>query len=270
MTKDDITRGQLIELTRQHSYYNIARKILHIRDTNLNKLLKKLNIKKQPKYKKRQYQEIQQFVREYILGSLLGDMSIVKKGPQHRLSISHSVKQREYIEHQKAILGELALNDIQETVSKAHKIKINNREIRTIKETHCLLLQSKVHPYFTKLRTRLYPNNRKMLCRWWLNQLTERSLAYWIMDDGAANYADNSYTIIISSYSFTYGEHLLLQRFLKQKFNLNVNLQKVDRGNGYVFRFNVENSKKLRDLIKPYVLDCMLYKIDKEIWVKTR
>lgn len=270
MTKDDITKEQLIELTRQYSYYDIARRILRIRDTNLDKLLKKFNIKKQPKYKRRRYPEIQQSVKEYILGSLLGDMSIVKKGPQHRLSISHSAKQRDYIEHQKTILGELALNNIQETVSSAHKAKIflnNQWETHTIKETNCLLLHSIVHPYFTELRNKLYPNNKKALHKWWLDQLTERSLAYWVMDDGSTNYADNSYVICISTYGFTYDENLMLQLFLKRKFNLNVNLQIVkNRGNGYALRFNTENSKKLRELVRPYIIDCMRYKIDRDVW----
>jgi hypothetical protein len=273
MTKDDITREQLIELTRQYSYHNIARKILHIRDINLDKLLKKLNIEKQPKYLKRVYPEIPQSVKEYILGSLLGDMSVVKKGPQHRLSISHSAKQMEYIKYQKTILGELALNNIQETISPAHKIKIfmNNRwEIRTIKKTNCLLLHSKVHPYFTELRKRVYINNKKTLCQWWLDQLTERSLAYWVMDDGSADYS-HSYVITISTYGFTYNENLLLQQFLKQRFNLEAYLQPLkNRGYGYTVRFNVENSKKLRDLIRPYIPTCMRYKTDRDIWIKTR
>lgn len=274
MTKDNITRKQLIELTRQYTYRDIARKILHIRDTNLDKLLKRLRIPKQHKYKKRPYPEISSHIKEYILGSLLGDMSIVKKTPQHRLSISHSIKQRNYIEHQKTILGELALNSIQETISAAHAANVfmNGKwERHLIKETKCLLLHSKVHPYFTELRQRLYPGGRKTISDWWLKQLTTKSLAYWVMDDGCADYADNSYVIMISTYGFTHDENLLLQRFLKQRFNLDVNLQAVkNRGYGYTLRFNTENSKKLRELIRPYIPNCMLYKIDKDAWIKTR
>jgi hypothetical protein len=260
-----ITKNELLRLIEQYSY-DTCRKILHVRENKLFNLLKKYNIKREPKWKRRTYPEIIQEQKEFIFGSLLGDMSVVKKYPQCRLSISHGHKQIEYLKHKKQILGELSLNNIQIANSKEHTTKMffNNKfNLHTIKEFHGHILHSKVHPFFTELRHRLYPNNKKTISEWWLNQVTERSLAYWIMDDGSADYSDNSFVYVISTCCFTYEEHLLLQKFFNDKFNIILNIQKVNRGHGYASRFRTKDSRQLRELIRPYIIPSMQYKINK-------
>lgn len=267
MSEISITKDELLGLIKKHSYEYIRRKILHTRDNRFDDLLKEYDIKKEPKWKRRIYPEVTQEQKEFIFGSLLGDMSVVKKGPQHRLSMSHCHDQLEYLEHKKQILGELSLNNIQSANSKSHIMKtFYNGEYNnnTIGEYNGHILHSKVHPFFTELRSKLYPNDKKIISQWWLDQITERSLAYWIMDDGSANYSDDSFVYMISTYCYTYEEHLLLQKFFSDKFNMTLNIQKVqNRGFGNTSRFRTEDSRRLRELIRPYIIPSMQYKINK-------
>jgi hypothetical protein len=272
-TELNITKEELLKLTKQYSY-DTVRKMLHIKDIRLNSLLMEFGIERTPKYMRRTYPEITQECKEFILGSLLGDMSVVKKGPQHRLSCSHCEEQLEYLEHKKELLGKLSLESIQRIKSKAHDIKmlIKNKEVfKTIDGFYNFILHSKVHPYFTELRNKLYCMQgdmaRKIVTEWWLNQLTPRSLAYWIMDDGSAEYSDNSYILRISTCGFTQNENIMLSDFMKSKFDIEVQLQSVNRGYGWTLRLRTEASKKLRDLIIPFIPDCMRYKVDKEAWL---
>lgn len=270
----EITKEYLQNLVQNHTLRHIARKVLHIRDEKLTRLLDEYRIEKIPKYKRRTYPVIKDNVKEFILGSLLGDGSVVKKGPQHRLSYSHGMKQKEYISHKKEVLGELSLSKIQKVKTKGHNINCyikNEWQEHYISEYNGFVLHSKVHPHFTELRNKLYVKKKKVINEWWLNQLTNRSLAYWFMDDGCANYTDNSYVIMMSTYCYTYDEHLLLKDFLNNKFKIDIILQKVkNRGYGYTTRLNVENSKKLRDLMQPYIIPSMLYKIDKQAWLNKK
>lgn len=265
-----ITRSELLELIQQHTYYHIARKILHIGDNSFNKLLAFHGIEKEPMYKRKRYPEVSQFQKEFILGSLLGDVAVVKKGPQHRLSFTHNTVQLAYMEHKQKVLGDLGLSRIQHTTSKAHEISIfisGEYQKHVVKETNGLIYHSIVHPYFTELRSRLYPNNKKTISDWWLQQVTPISLAYWIMDDGFADFSDNSYVIRISTYCYSYDEHLLLQEFLNDCFGIELQLQKVARGSGWICRLRTDDSKRLRDIIAPYIIDSMRYKIDRSAWL---
>jgi hypothetical protein len=265
-----ITKEELIQLTEKYSY-DYIKKTLHIKDDNLNKLLEYHGIKRLPLHLRKPHPIVTSIQKEFILGSLLGDSSVTRKNLNYRMAINHGWKQEEYIKHKKEILGDLSQSNIIKTFSKGHnhKIWIKGQFVdKFIKDYHGFILSSKVHPYFTELREKLYPNDKKTISKWWLDQITERSLAYWVMDDGGANHSDNSYTMQISTYCYTYDEHLLLKDFLKSKFDIDINLQTVkNRGYGYTIRLNTENSKKLRDLIKPFIIPSMMYKVDRNAWL---
>ena len=272
MNRYTITRDQLLELTKLHSYHKIAKQILHCKENVLDRLLAQHSLEKKPYHSRRHYSNILSTQKQMILGTLLGDASVVKKGPQHRLSLTHNISQLDYLEHQKEMLGELSQADIHITKHKAHKVSSITRGLLKefmIKAVDSFQLHSLVHPYFTELREKLYQANVKTVCWWWLEQITPISLAYWVMDDGAAEYSDNSYVMRISTYCYTYDEHLLLQRFLQSRFGIEMQIQPTpNRGHGFSTRFRTEDSKRLRDLISPYIPICMRYKVDKEAWLE--
>jgi hypothetical protein len=88
------------------------------------------------------------------------------------------------------------------------------------------------------------------------------------MDDGSAEYSDNSYVLRISTYSFTVKEHGMLKTMLFDKFRIEMQLQPTpNRGFGVTTRFRTEDAKRLRELIAPHVPECMRYKIDYTAWL---
>ena len=71
----------------------------------------------------------------------------------------------------------------------------------------------------------------------------------------------NSNKIDISTYSFTENEVQLLQRVFEENFGLVANYYR-DRDKGYRMYFKIGETKKLASLIKPYIVDCLKYKIN--------
>lgn len=82
------------------------------------------------------------------------------------------------------------------------------------------------------------------------------ALAVWIMDDGS--YSRNK--IDISTYSFTLSEINLLQKIILSKFGIQMSFYK-DRDKGYRMYCNMKNSKRLIEVIHPYIIESMMYKI---------
>ncbi|WP_420489735.1 hypothetical protein [Neobacillus drentensis] len=67
------------------------------------------------------------------------------------------------------------------------------------------------HPFLTKLRAELYPNDKKSVSIEWLNQIDELALAVWYLDDGTQNKRYG--TISLATNCFSYEEHLIMQEW---------------------------------------------------------
>jgi len=89
--------------------------------------------------------------------------------------------------------------------------------------------------------------------------LTERSLAYWVMDDG---YKSGKGFFFFTE-SFTLTENQILASILKNKFNLNCGVHK--HTNGYRLYVFSSSKDKLLELIKPFLLTHFYYKFDLEV-----
>jgi len=85
--------------------------------------------------------------------------------------------------------------------------------------------------------------------------LTPSSLAYWIMGDGSKQ--NNG--IHLSVYAYTLAECDLLVEALNRKFNINCTLHKHNKGP----RIYLDKASTLlvRDLVKPYFVPSMYYKL---------
>jgi hypothetical protein len=86
--------------------------------------------------------------------------------------------------------------------------------------------------------------------------LTEKAFAVWFMDEGEKSGAGFK----ISIEQFSYSGHLLLQRALLERFNLDCNIHK--QKNKFVLYFDKNNKDKLSKIIKPHMYKCMYYKLD--------
>ena len=190
---------------------------------------------------------LSEYEHDLIIGSLLGDASVRQRDRNCCFRVSHSVKQREYIEWK---LNQLRLLEICEFAEKKRKIGEH--------EVHIINLSTKTHPALNYYRTLFYKEGRKVISNEILNQLNPRSIAVWICDDGSYSNKQGNITLCTNAYSLE--EHHLMKEFFKERFGLDPTIGFRD-GKYYYLRFKKEDSKKLINLVEPFIPVCMLYKI---------
>jgi hypothetical protein len=185
---------------------------------------------------------------------ILGDGYITKN---NYLRIGHSCKQEEYLEHKKKLLENVELK-----VSKTYTILKNQYCNKTFESREPILYKHYRHQF--------YPNGNKTVTRHLLNQLDANGLAIWFMDDGSCtkkykNGYGNGRYLQISTHSFTKEENNLILNYLDKVWNIQGRIRiakKKDKPEYFYITFNVNNSIKFIDIIKPYIIESMKYKID--------
>ena len=175
--------------------------------------------------------------KSLIEGCLLGDGYMRCKTNAH-LEVNHSIHQKEYVDWKYQHLREFIL-----TPPKARQG--NGRRIGYRFFTRSL-------PIFTDYFHRYYKNGVKVIpkdvC---LNPMT---IAVWFMDDGSKS--QNS--MYLNTQKYTSDEQEYLMSVLKSQYNLQLHL---DRDKQYTrLRFPVADSRRLKDIIYPFILPSLQYK----------
>ena len=151
---------------------------------------------------------INQEEHDLIIGSLLGDASIRQRERNSCLRLSHSIRQRGYIQWKSRILREFEISEFREV-----RRKFGNKHSTFID------FATKTHPIFNYYRNLFYKNNMKIINKKVLDYLNPRSLAIWICDDGS--FCRTQKYIILCTNSFNLREHELLKEFFNKQFGLN-------------------------------------------------
>jgi recombination protein RecA len=189
--------------------------------------------------------------REMLFGSLFGDAGVYKStGSRHyHLMICHSPKQLEYMKWKEEFLKPLSTGIKQST----HFHKIRQKEYTT------LTLRTTNHSYFTRLRKMFYPEGKKRIRRTLLNQLTPIGLATWFMDDGTTGVNNRNYPqLFLCTCSFTQKDNEIAQEYFQEELGIRV----LIHGGQYPrLYFNKPNSIKLVEIIKPYIIPTLQYKL---------
>lgn len=190
--------------------------------------------------------------KEIVYGTILGDGCIAKHGKLSRLMLGHSEKQKDFL-YWKA--SELGIK------------KVNVREDKR-KNSVMYTCSSYTHSEYETIRKKFYINNKKIVPVNIANYITPLSLAVWIMDDGSKC---SPFNIRISTDSFSYQDHLILQAMLKIKFGINVKIcEYTRRGKKYNYlSFNKRNSLLLDEIVRPHFLDSMKYKLPHRVSTTT-
>ena len=189
-------------------------------------------------------------LNEIIIGTMLGDLTAEKPklNSNTRLQFKQSLKNKLYIEHLYSLFQEFC------GTSPVIMSKFDSRPGK-FKEYSAIKFQTLSLPCFNKYRELFYNLEGKKIIPYNLDEiLTERGLAYWIMDDGYK--AGNGFYICTESYSIK--EHKILIDIFKNKFNLNSNAHKTT--NGYRIYIFSNSKERLYQLIKPYLLTHFNYK----------
>ncbi len=192
--------------------------------------------------------------RELIIGSLLGDgtMRIGKNARHANFKVEHCLAQKDYVFWK--------YNIIKDFVFTEPKLSFRYRKdgdkypkswwFRTIRHP---FLTEIYHSFYTGERFR---TGRKIIPDSLINEVTPFALAIWIMDDGSYNQK----SIDISTYSFSSDDIKKLQVIFRRVFGIEAKFYK-DRDIGYRMYFSIEETQALIQIIHPYFINSMRYKI---------
>lgn len=186
--------------------------------------------------------------REFVIGSMLGDgfLHRNKKTSSAKLTITHGEKKLPYLLWKKDIMNNF-VNTVRQVKEKINKSNIS------------WSWASMHHNELNFYHSLFYENNKKVIRENIAHYLTPLSMAVWFMDDGWKNHLN----LRISSESFTEKENQILVDAIKLNFDINAKVVEYSRNNKkyYYISFNKRNSLLLTDLIKPYVIESMKYKL---------
>lgn len=201
--------------------------------------------------------------KDLILGTILGDanMQTETKGITWRYRALHGIKSKEYLYFKYNILNNFCCSE--PWYSKIY----DERSKKTYERYSFNTIVHKSFRFYGKLFykwseekqkfIKLIPRNIEIF-------LTPRVLAYWYMDDGALKWLNKSNGMRICTDSYTYICLIRLQKALKNKFNIETKLNKIKKNKiivGYRIYIPEKSSIIFSELIKPYIIDCMRYKV---------
>ncbi|MEK6938111.1 MAG: hypothetical protein AABX04_03630 [Nanoarchaeota archaeon] len=185
---------------------------------------------------------------EVLMGTVLGDGNLRKRGSNALFRVEHSEKQKEYLYWKYDLLKEFTLSE-------------PKRDLRKNRKDATYSFTTFAHPVFNYYYNLFYTHNRKEVSTKVLEQLTPLSLAVWTCDDGS--YCKSIKDLILCTNSFSLKEHQLMQRYFKRKWGLNCSVRFRD-GKYYYLSFYKKDTSKLGVMIEKFIpLEKMKYKIGK-------
>lgn len=195
---------------------------------------------------KRQRIELTQKQKEILFGGLLGDMCIQKHLKNYRGSIIHSVKQLEYAQYLHKELNNIV------GIFRFIKVKANNN---FYDECQFSIKPNLNLEFFYK---EFYENfNNKKDIPYNLELLTPLAIAIWFMDDGFLLNNGHSKTLGFSTCNFSLEGLLRIQKYLEENYNIKT----IIRKNFYLI-VKKESALTLKNLIDPYIINSMKYKVN--------
>lgn len=178
---------------------------------------------------------------------VMGDGSLEQHGKNARLSISHNINNLDYLLWKKSILENLT------ACSEYDRIVTNQNHSQN------KIIRSKTHPEYTKIRNRMYLNNKKVLDPHYLKLFDFESLTILIQDDGSTSTKDGKLTnLYIHTNSYSYAENLLLKKTIEDRLGLMFNV--VTNKGYYELRLRNKDYSKLYEGCKPYIFKSFNYK----------
>lgn len=184
-----------------------------------------------------------------LIGTLCGDCG--RKGS--RLYCGQSIKQKEWFEYKKKRFEQIFNCTFQEY--EYHYTQYN---------TSVLQFTTKTTELTTYLVNLFYPQDKKVISREALNQLTLEGIAWWYMDDGSMSIKridgrPRGAEITLNTY-LTAEENQIIIDYFQEKWNIT---WKLNQSKGkYRLRMGKKEAIKFFSLIEEYIIPAMKYKID--------
>jgi len=158
--------------------------------------------------------------------------------------------------------------DILENITNVSKYELKKKHSRKDQYN----ISTKAHPFFTKLHNRIYQGKYKGMDWHVMKMLDWESLAILYMSDGnfhrylriEIGMKNESYMVTLNLKRLSYGDIILVKKYLKDKLDLewNVNKQKKSSGGYYYYlRLRGKDIQKFMDGIRPYTIKSFKYKL---------
>ena len=192
-------------------------------------------------------QGLNALARDVVCGTILGDGSINSNSSY--LSFSHSENQREYAVFKASLLADLEPALTEQTVA-----AVAGGE----RSYHVVQGRTRAHRALRTLRRDFY-GTQKRVPPWLGDELNDRMLAFWFMDDGHIRIRPpRQPSSEIATCGFTAADLAILQRGL-------LRLGLPAKAIGGRLHFDVETTRHLSERIAPYVPEPMRYKLHPEV-----
>jgi len=217
-------------------------------------LRKKYNIKginaRHRKYFDNPQIEITERQMSIIRGSLLGDACLKGKGAKTSyLSISHTYKQKEYIEWLYGELKSICPSEPCNYVSKGKYVTMT--------------LNSESREDLFDIRSKIYTPTKRV-GNWFIDGLNNIVLAIWYMDDGSLQYINASKSIFsFATNSFTQEDNYMLSKALYEKFGLYSEVKPHNKKSGvqYNLLISKQSFDRFINIVSPHIVPSMKYKL---------
>lgn len=183
---------------------------------------------------------------QFVLGTTLGDACIRKEGKNKnaRICFVQSEAQKELFMSKVDIMGEFM---------GTYKLFESQTDPRTGHTYKSIRGATHAHPEFTKIYNMIYKDGKKRITQEYVDMITHPiAIAYWFMDDGT-----NDGTF--STNCFSLEEVEMLQGLLFKLGIENTSISKTSKG--FVLRVLSKSREKFDNLIKPYMIESMKYKL---------
>lgn len=200
-------------------------------------------------------------IRGALIGTLLGDSTVTNRGEFSCEQITKSL-----IDYKAGILSQISGVSVYRHNRDRGPTQIINNKVYNRKLTY--VVQTNQHPYFAKLRDRMYLEGNKQVSLDSLMDLTDEGTALWFMDDGYLDYKASSCTRNLRICTDSYDELSIknIQRFFLECYGIVSKVYMHNAGHGRDSKprvsFNAENSQKLICIMYKYFVPELLYKIN--------
>jgi len=189
-------------------------------------------------------------LRSAVVGMVLGGAHLNPK--QYTLEIRHNIRQKVYLRYKADLLAQLQQSSVQ-------MIYFNEDGYSGVR------LETRKHPLYRRLHKLFYGLAReKVVTRKGLDYLDPRGIAIWYMDNGAISAKRrqgkiHAYELVLNT-GFTRAESELISQYFSEVWEVQFGLS-LNKGR-WRLRMGTQQARKLADLIAPYIIPAMGYKID--------
>ena len=184
-------------------------------------------------------------MKETLIGIVLGDGYLEPHGRGTRLQVNHAERHKAYVEWKYQELMALQPSPLHRNDNGGYPF---------------WRFVTRSHPHLTELRRLFYVGKTKIVPETIGTLLTPpKSLAVWFMDDGTRDRRQGS--LLFETQSFGSGDLERLKLVLLDNFGVRSALHRSGVGRGFRLYVSVAEARKLAEIIGPYVLPELRYKL---------